>query len=329
MTDDATKGRIELDARFLPERFREQLAEPVFFDLRGEREQDLALFVAAFDLANFGGHEQTRAVHGAFAREHAAPAVDEGATQRSRIQPHRDLIGKAREDATLDRSGLDLAGLQIKALVAGDGEKLLGQLRGLARGAGVDPEPRATLRIEAAVFRVAKRAHQDEKVRFRVAAEHIFAVFARLFALEAAQEIAALGERRDQRDGGHAAILLRGQKHARVARVDRERQHAPAERRDRTRDVPSAAVERAEIDEELFGARERLRIGRFQPAEAADFFDAARFQGENDFGEIEPFHLGQFLRRRDRDARAPSKAAGNGRARSGRRGRRVGRRRRG
>src|SRR5207245_296109 len=27
-----------------------------------------------------------------------------------------------------------------------------------------------------------------------------------------------------------------------------------------------------------------------------DFFDAARFQGENDFGEIQPLYLGQFLR---------------------------------
>ncbi len=47
----------------------------------------------------------------------------------------------------------------------------------------------------------------------------------------------------------------------------------------------------------MFRARERLRIGRFQPAEAADFFDAARFQRENDFRQIEPFHLRQFLRR--------------------------------
>ena len=55
-------------------------------------------------------------MHGTFAREHATPSVHEGATQRSRIHPHGDLIGKAREDATLNRSGLDLAGLQIKTL---------------------------------------------------------------------------------------------------------------------------------------------------------------------------------------------------------------------
>jgi hypothetical protein len=36
---------------------------------------------------------------------------------------------------------------------------LLDQLRGLARGAGVDPKTRATLRIEAAAFRVAKCPH--------------------------------------------------------------------------------------------------------------------------------------------------------------------------
>ena len=109
---------------------------------------------------------------------------------------------------------------------------MLGQLGGFARGAGVDPEPRATLGIEAALFRVAKGAHQNEKVGFRVAAEDIIAIFARLFAFKAAQEIAALRERRDQRDRRNAAILLRGQEHARVTRMDRKREHAPTERGD-------------------------------------------------------------------------------------------------
>src|SRR5207253_5672512 len=103
------------------------------------------------------------------------------------------------------------------------------QLRGLAGCTGIYPEFCATLRIEAAIFRVSKCAHQKEKVGCGVAAEHIFAVFAGLFSLETAQKIAALGERGDQRDRGDTTILLCGQKHARIARVDWKRQHSPAE----------------------------------------------------------------------------------------------------
>ena len=66
------------------------------------------------------------------------------------------------------------------------------------------------MRIEPAVFRIAKCAHQNEKVRFRSAAEDVFAIFPRLFVLEAAQEIAALSQRRDQRDRTHTPVFLRG-----------------------------------------------------------------------------------------------------------------------
>ena len=61
--------------------------------------------------------------------------------------------------------------------------------------------------------------------------------------------------------------------------------------------VASLRSQRAEIHQQLFGSSEGSWIGRFEPAEAPDFFDAARLQGEHDFGEVEPFHFGQFLRR--------------------------------
>ena len=61
--------------------------------------------------------------------------------------------------------------------------------------------------------------------------------------------------------------------------------------------MPCRAIQSSEIHEQLFRAREGLRIGRFQPAEVADFLDAARLQRENHLGQIEPFYLGQFLRR--------------------------------
>ena len=41
---------------------------------------------------------------------------------------------------------------------------------------------------------------ENEKIGIGLAAEQVFAIFADLFALDPAQQIAALGERRDQRD---------------------------------------------------------------------------------------------------------------------------------
>ena len=165
----------------------------------------------------------------ALAREHAAPAMNQRATQRSRVQAHRNLIGKTGENAALDRARLRFVALQIEFFVTGDGEKLLGELGGFAGGAGVDTELRATARIEAALFRVAKRAHQDEKIGFGFTAQDVVAIFAGLFAVEATKEIPSLGERGDQRDRRDAVIFLCGEQHSRVTRMDREREHATTE----------------------------------------------------------------------------------------------------
>ena len=139
-------------------------------------------------------------MHRAFAREHAAAAVHQCASQRACIQPHRDLIGKPGKHAALDRPWLDLALRDVETFIAGDGQKLLPELRRLARGAGVDSKARTTLRIEVIFFREAKRAHQNEEIRFSLAAEDILALVAHLLALRAPEQIAALGERGDERN---------------------------------------------------------------------------------------------------------------------------------
>ena len=249
-----------------------------------------------------------------FARKYATPAVHEARTQLPASKPPRDCRESRQDTTSIVR--LDSASANQGPFVLERGEKLLGQLRGLTRRPGVYPS-RAQRCDEAVFLRVTKPTHQNEKVRFRVAAEHIFTVRARLPALESAQEIAALRERCDQCDGRHTTILLCGQKHARIARMDWERQHSSAKWRDGTRNA--VATERAEIDEELFSARKRLRVGLFQPAEASDFFDAARFQGQNDLGRSRRF-TSEVPGRRS-DARAPSKP-GTGRP-VGQRGRRV------
>ena len=129
----------------------------------------------------------------AFAREHSAAIVHERATERAFVEPHRDLVGKTREHAACDRAGLGFAFLEIEALGARDGKKLLPELSCLPGRTRVHPEARATLRIEVVLFRKPKRAEQNEEIGFILAAERIFALVAHLFALGAAEQIAALG----------------------------------------------------------------------------------------------------------------------------------------
>jgi hypothetical protein len=92
---------------------RKQFTQPVNFDGRGERQDGVHLAVAAFDLADFRRHEERAVLHLALARQHAAPAVDEFATQRALIQPPRHAVAEADEDALLQRLVLHLVGLRV------------------------------------------------------------------------------------------------------------------------------------------------------------------------------------------------------------------------
>ena len=73
--------------------------------------------------------------------------------------------------------------------------------------------------------------------------------------------------------------------------MNRKREHAPAERSD------SVIRERAEVREQLFGAAERPRVWRLEPAKSRDILNTAGFEREDDFRKIEAFHFRQFLGR--------------------------------
>ena len=105
---------------------------------------------------------------------------------------------------------------------------MLPELSRLARGAGVDSEARTASRIEVVLFRETKGAQQNEKIGFILAAEKILALVAHLLALRAAEQIAALGERGDERNPADATLFLRREQHARVTRMNRKGEHALA-----------------------------------------------------------------------------------------------------
>ena len=129
-----------------------------------------------------------------FPRKHAAPAVDERATQRPGVEPDGDLVRKTGENATLDGAGFGFSGADIQLFVACSGQELFRQLSRFASRACVDPEARATLPIEAAILRVTKRVDQDEKVGFGFTPENVVTIFPRLFAIESTKKGAPLSE---------------------------------------------------------------------------------------------------------------------------------------
>ena len=61
------------------------------------------------------------------------------------------------------------ARLDVQTFRARDRKKLLGQLRSLTCGRGVDRQAPATLRIEVVLLRKTKRAHQDQEIGFGIA----------------------------------------------------------------------------------------------------------------------------------------------------------------
>ncbi len=94
----------------------------------------------AFDLADFRDDEQRTVLHHAFARQHAAPAMDEFAAQCPLIHPPRHAIAETDENAFLQRLVFHFARLRVEAFVLGDAEKLLEQRPDLPRGDGVNAQ---------------------------------------------------------------------------------------------------------------------------------------------------------------------------------------------
>ena len=109
----------------------------------------------------------------------------------------------------------------------------------------------------------------------------------------AQQKIPPLRQRRHERHRPHAPALLRREQHARVARMHREPQHLPPHRRDR---LPLPG-QRAQIHQQIFRPHEPHRIRFLQPRKIHHVVDPARLERQHDLRQIQPLHLGQFLRR--------------------------------
>ena len=268
----------------------EKFAQPLDLHRRAERQNCVHLAVAAFDLADFCRDKKRTVLHHAFAREHAAPAVNQFAAQCALIQAARHAVAEADENALLQILILHLAWLRVEALVFGDAQKLIKQRPDLFRGDGVDAQLAARVHAELVVERKTPGAHQNPKIRRRLFAEQIFPRRIHFLAAIAQQQIASLRQRRDEARLMHAAVCLRREQHPRITRMQRKRQHLAADLRD------FVFVNRAQVRQQLLRVRQRNFIRCFQPAELAQLLHARGFQRQHDLGQIQSFNLRQFLR---------------------------------
>ena len=166
---------------------------------------------------------------------------------------------------------------------------------------------------------VAEGAEEDEEIGVGFLAEEFVAVVFGLFAFAAAEEGAALGKGGDVGDGADAAEFARGEEHAGVAGVDGEGEHAAADGRDFAGD---GVERRRDRGGDLRRGRRDFGSGGSSQRNAGRVVDAAGFQGQDDFGEVEALDLGEFLGgavgvlafRPEADAEAGGGAAGAARA---------------
>ena len=143
--------------------------------------------------------------------------------------------------------------------------------------------------------RVMPRPHQEPEVGRTLVAKQIIAQRRHIPARIAQKQIAPLRQRGHETRLVDAAIFLRREQHARVTRMHRECEHAPAEFRHHR--VMRAVFQRSEIQQQLLCVVQSRLARRLQPAELSQIIHANCLQHENNFSEIESLDFRQFLHR--------------------------------
>src|SRR4029077_7480078 len=167
--------------------------------------------------------------------------MDDIADQRSSTATAGDLIGESCEHTSRDRLVAGALRLRFKALITCNLEKLLEELLDLSGSVGMDRE--WSDRIDAKLVTVRIRECPDENEKVGNAVTENFCTLLLDSSLSSQQEIARLRQGGDECGGPHALEVLSREKHSRIARMDREAQHAAANLRDFT----GTAVQSAEV----------------------------------------------------------------------------------
>jgi hypothetical protein len=165
----------------------------------------------------------------ALAGENAAAAMDEFTAEGAGIDATSDAIAEADEDAFVERFILNFARGGIEAFAFGDVEELLKKRTNLPGGDGVNAEPAASIDAILIARGVGPRTHEDPKIAPDFVADEIVAVAGGGFVHVAKEKVAALSKRGDEAGLVNAAIVMRGEEHAGIARVQGEGEHFAAD----------------------------------------------------------------------------------------------------
>ena len=111
-----------------------------------------------------------------------------------------------------------------------DAQKLLKQLARLPRAERVDTQTPTAARIESAVISKTPRPHEQKEVRLVLGTKGFFARLVHLTAFATHEQVAGLGQRRQQRHRADATTLAGREQHPGVAWMHRKRQHLPTDR---------------------------------------------------------------------------------------------------
>ena len=157
----------------------------------------------------------------------------------------------------------------------------------------MNAEPAARLDPVVRLVRITPRPHQQEKIARVLFAQRILARLLHVAGHSSDQKISPLRQCRHQGHRPHAAALFRREQHPRIARMHREAQHLPPDRRDR---FPLSG-QRAQVHQQILRPHQPHRIRFFQPREIHHIVNPARLERQHDLRQIQPLHLWQLLRR--------------------------------
>src|SRR5262249_27065850 len=147
---------------------REQFAQQICFDRRGERQNSVVSPRPPADLMNFSRDEKRTSPRSAFARQRASPAVDEIAAQRGFIHSC-DAIAEADHDALSKRFIIDdaagLRGFHIQLFVPSNTQELLMQRADLPRRYAVDTHLAQDVDAKFIFQGEPPCAHENPKIR--------------------------------------------------------------------------------------------------------------------------------------------------------------------
>jgi hypothetical protein len=179
----------------------------------------------------------------------------------------------------------------------------------------MDAEQPACIQGIARLVRMPPCPHQQEEIALMLLPKKVLPGVLDRPWYPAYQESAPLGERRHEGHRTDTAPLLRGEEHAGIARMHRESQHAPAEIGDGSRGLhvalpgragircilipplPGRATsDRPQVRQQSLRDLQRLRFRRLDPWKGRDIHDARRLQRQNDLGQVQAAHLGQFAK---------------------------------